>query len=134
MNSTLMSFRYFRGEFCTLEDLKINFVNKPYSEYKEAVKEWRKGVSVFALEEMKDGRIQIRDKYKQYEQAYKNVQEILHSRIEKYCESSDGMQTATQKSAIVQNALGGLVLMHRQYVPVMLQERMGERTWDYDTQ
>ena len=24
--------------------------------------------------------------------------------------------------------------MHRQYVPVMLQERMGMSTWDYDTQ
>lgn len=34
MNSTLMSFRYYKGEFCTKEDLKINFANKPYDEYK----------------------------------------------------------------------------------------------------
>ena len=44
------------------------------------------------------------------------------------------MQTSIQKSAITQNALGGLVMMHRQYLPVMLQERMGMSTWDYDTQ
>lgn len=49
MNSTLMSYRYYKGEFTTLEDLKINYVNKPYSEYKAAVKEWRKGLSVFSL-------------------------------------------------------------------------------------
>lgn len=134
MNSTLMSFRYYKGEFCTLEDLKINFMNKPYSEYKAAVKEWRKGVSVFALQEIRDDKVQIKEKYKEYERAYKAVEGILHSRIEKYCESADGMQTSTQKAAITQNALGGLVLMHRQYVPVMLQERMGMSTWDYDTQ
>lgn len=134
MNSTLMSYRYYKGEFTTLEDLKINYINKPYSEYKAAVKEWRKGVSVFSLQEIRDGKIQIKDKYKQYESAYKAIEDILHSRIEKYCESADGMQTSIQKSAITQNALGGLVMMHRQYLPVMLQERMGMSSWDYDTQ
>ena len=134
MNSTLMSYRYYKGEFTTLEDLKINYVNKPYSEYKAAVKEWRKGVSVFSLQEVRDGKVQIKDKYKQYESAYNAIKDILHSRIEKYCESADGMQTSIQKSAITQNALGGLVMMHRQYLPVMLQERMGMSTWDYDTQ
>ena len=57
MNSTLMSYRYYKGEFTTLEDLKINYVNKPYSEYKAAVKEWRKGVSVFSLQEVRDGKV-----------------------------------------------------------------------------
>lgn len=134
MNSTLMSFRYYKGEFCTKEDLKINFANKPYDEYKQALKEWNEGVSVYSLHTMKDGEMHIRDKYKQYEQAYKTILPILKSRIETYAESADGMQTQTQKSAMTANFLGACVLQHRQYLPVMLQERWGDASWNMETQ
>lgn len=134
MNSTLMSYRFYKGEFCTKEDLKINFINKPLSEYKKALKEWHKGVSIFSLQEIKNGYVVIKDKYKQYEKAYNQVLPVLHARIQKYSASADGMQTSTQKSAITQNALGAFVMMHRQYLPTMLQERWSHETWDYDTQ
>ena len=52
MNSVLMSYRFYNGEFCTKEDLKINYINKPYKEYKEAIKEWNKGVSLYSIHEM----------------------------------------------------------------------------------
>lgn len=44
------------------------------------------------------------------------------------------MQTETQKSAIMSNVFGAFVLMHRQYLPVMLQERFGNANWDESMQ
>ena len=52
MNSVLMSYRFYNGEFCTKEDLKINYINKPYKEYKTALKEWNKGVSLYSIQSL----------------------------------------------------------------------------------
>lgn len=134
MNSVLMSYRFYNGEFCTKEDLKINYINKSYKEYKQALKEWKKGVSLYSIHDMKDGKVIIRKGYEQYEQYFKNIEDILKNRILNYCESSDGMQSETQKSAIMSNVFGAFVLMHRQYLPVMLQERFGNANWDESMQ
>ena len=134
MNSVLMSYRFYNGEFCTKEDLKINYINKPYKEYKTALKEWNKGVSLYSIHEMQDGKIGIRKGYEQYEHYFKIIEDIVKHRILNYCESSDGMQSETQKSAIMSNVFGAFVLMHRQYLPVMLQERFGNANWDESMQ
>ena len=44
------------------------------------------------------------------------------------------MATESQKAAITTNALGAAVLIHRQYFPLMLQERFGHTEWDDSTQ
>lgn len=134
MNSVLMSFRYYDGEFCTKEDIKLNFINKPREEYKKALKEWRKGKSVFSIYEMKDGVPRIKPEYENYKDAYDKIHDIIKNRILNYAESADGMMSETQKSAVTANALGAFVLMHRQYLPVMLQERFAKAQWDNSMQ
>jgi len=44
------------------------------------------------------------------------------------------MATNEQKAAITQNAIGALALIHRQYLPLTIQERFGDVVYDYDTQ
>lgn len=134
MNSVLMSFRYYDGDFCTKEDLKLNFLNKPREEYKKALNEWKKGKSVFSIYEIKDGRPQIKPEYSNYTEAYNKVHDIIKNRILNYAESADGMMSETQKSAITANVVGAFVLMHRQYLPVMLQERYAKAQWDNSMQ
>lgn len=134
MNSVLMSYRYYNGEFCTKEDLQTDYIHKPYSEYKEELKKWKSGVSAYSIHEMKEGELSIRQGYEQYQKSFLQIKDMLKNRIEKYCESYDGMQSETQKSAITSNILGAFVLMHRQYLPVMLQERFGHSVWDNSTQ
>jgi hypothetical protein len=42
------------------------------------------------------------------------------------------MATAAQKAAITQSWVGALILIHRQYLPLMLQERFSDPVYDYD--
>jgi hypothetical protein len=65
---------------------------------------------------------------------YDKVDYLVRSRIEKIAERADGMATAAQKAAITQSWVGALILIHRQYLPLMLQERFSDPVYDYDMQ
>lgn len=131
MVSTLMSFRYYNGHFITREDLLNNMYNATPEEYTKELAKWEDADSVYSAMYVDGYHIEIEDKYKN---AYKEVENVLHNRIQKYSESADGMATETQKAAITTNFLGAAVLTHRQYLPLMLTERFGEMVWDMDTQ
>lgn len=50
-------------------------------------------------------------------------------------QSADGQLTSLQKPVILANWAGQFVMMHRQYLPVVLQERwLMTRQWDYQAQ
>lgn len=42
--------------------------------------------------------------------------------------------TPAQKAFITFNCAGALIMMHRQYFPVMIQQRFGATVYDFDTQ
>jgi len=129
--STLMAYRYYDGHFITREDLANNMYNATPEEYTKALAEWEDGRSVYSVMSVDGHSIKIED---EFQNAYDEINDVLHNRIIKYSEAADGMATETQKAAITTNFLGAAVLTHRQYLPLMLTERFGEMTWDMDTQ
>nr|DAM86425.1 MAG TPA: hypothetical protein [Caudoviricetes sp.] len=129
--STLLSYKYYNGNFITKQDLDINMRNTSKEERKKAFKEWSKGVSAYSILSAKNHTLLVDEQYKD---AFYRAENVMRNRIIKYAESADGMQTATQKAQLNTSFLGSLLLIHRQYFPLMLQERFGEIVYDLDTQ
>ena len=133
MSSVLHSFRYVDGEFITSGDLKMMKYKLGKDGYKNKLKAWKKAKTLRScLHKNKDGNRIICDP--QYEDAFKKIQYVVKKRCIKYAEHADGMATKSQKAQIMQNWYGGFILLHRQYLPLMIQERFGETVYDYDIQ
>ena len=136
--SILHSFRFVDGEWVSKDMIYRNSVkikkeerkkwlNDKLNKYKDA----KKYDNLYSSITVKDGKFFIADENKR--KAYNdNIHHIVKSRIEKLAERADGMATKTQKAAITQSVLGAMVLVHRQYLPLMLQERFGKEVYDYD--
>jgi len=139
MTAVLLSYRYYEGEFQTEEDVRFANRNKSKEELRNIIKDFKHSKSLYTLLKVKeftneDGQkvfdVVVDDEYKK---AYDDVENVVHSRILKYAENADGIPTEEQKSQISTNFLGACVIMHRQYLPLMLQERYGPTVWDNDT-
>lgn len=131
MVSTLMSFKLLDGHFTTEEDIKLTNQHISKEDYDKLIDRWKNSKSVYEILSVKDGNLEIDPEYKDQ---FSEIEHVLHSRILKYAEAADGMATETQKAAITTNVLGAAVLTHRQYFPLLLQERFGHTIYDYDTQ
>lgn len=131
MLTVLMSYRCFRGRFMTEEDMKIQFYDKSKEERKQLLKEWKQGACLYDVMDTSDGTLKIQE---DYQQAYDRDKSKIHARISKWAEDADGMATPTQKAAFSSQIIGSLILIHRQYLPLMLQQRYGHTTYDMDTE
>ena len=135
--SVLYSYRYIDGKFMTKNDIRNNrwMHGDTKQQQKEwldkELKKWKQGITLYDAIKVKNNQLTVDDEYKQ---AYDNIDYIVKSRIEKFSEAADGMATDAQKAAITQSAIGALALIHRQYLPLTIQERFGEVVYDYDTQ
>lgn len=136
--SILHSFRFVDGEWVSKDILYRNSVKVK----KEDRKKWlddklkkyknaKKYDNLYSSITVKDGKFFISDEKKR--KAYNdNIHHIVKSRIEKLAERADGMATKTQKAAVTQGIIGAMILVHRQYLPLMLQERFSKEVYDYD--
>lgn len=129
--SVLLSYRYYKGAFYTKEDLDINLMNVSKEERKKAFKEWRKGKTAYDILSAKKRYLEVDS---DYANAFEAIENVLRNRIIKYSESADGMMTETQKAQITTTFLGSMALIHRQYLPLMGQERFGSTIYDMDIQ
>lgn len=139
-DSILHSYRFVDGEWVTEDKLYAMSARIPKSNRdkwlkdklgKYNSKETRKKHNLYTSISVKNGRFYIQDEAKR--NAYnENVHHEVTSRIEKIAERADGMATQTQKAAITQSMIGSFVLIHRQYLPLMIQERFTEEVYDYD--
>lgn len=131
MVSTLMSYKLLNGHFTTEEDIKLTNKHTSEEELNKILDEWKNSKSIYEILSVKDGELDVD---KEYKKQFEEVEHAVHSRILKYAEAADGMATETQKAAITTNILGAATLTHRQYFPLLLQERFGHTVYDYDTQ
>lgn len=129
--ATVMSYRFVDGQFITQEDIHNRRFRLGEKKYKEFLDKWKRGKSLYSILTVKDGKLEVEEKYKK---AYKAAEFIIKERAQKFAEAADGMPTETQRAAISQAWIGAFVLIHRQYLPMSIQERFGERVYDYDTQ
>lgn len=140
LDSVLMSFRFVDGEFIT----KDMIVNKYYKmgtftggdEYKAKIRQFEKSKNLYAI--LKQSHNKKKGELftipKEYKQAFENAYYTITSRAQKYAAYADGTVTPAQKSFITFNYAGALIMMHRQYFPVMIQQRFGATVYDFDTQ
>lgn len=131
MTTVLMSHRFFRGKFVSKEDI-LNMLEASNEEGKtRLLNEWKQGKVLYSIFSVKDGHLQIDEEYKK---AYDVSKNMVYHRINKTAESADGMATETQKAAITTNFFGAAVLTHRQYLPLMIQQRFLPMIYDFDMQ
>ena len=130
--ATVMSYRYVDGQFVTKEDIILSRKSLGESVYARKLDAWNKGKNLYSILSVKNGKLDIKDE--QYRKAYEQVRPIVKARSQKYAEAADGMATDLQKAAITQGWAGTFILIHRQFMPLVIQERFGPRVYDYDTQ
>lgn len=131
MVTILMAHRYMDGKFVSREDV-LNRLEASSKEGEKALLEkWNQGKTLYSIFKVNNGELEIDPEYKKAFEAVKNV---VYNRINKTAESADGMATETQKAAITTNFFGAAVLTHRQYLPLMIQQRFLPQVWDFDMQ
>lgn len=131
MLTVLMSYQMYNGEFLTEEELNVRLWDKDKSVRKNAERERRKGIYLYDVIKTDSGYLEIEDDYKE---AYKKIEAKVKAKINKWSEDADGMATETQKAAITTNFVGAAILTHRQYLPLMLQNRFGHTVEDMDVE
>ena len=131
MVSILMNHHYVNGKFLSREDIRNSrYLYSSKKEFNDAMKEWKKGPNLYKLLKAKNHRLTIEDKYKS---AFQDAFDVIKDRVQKTSEYADGMATDLQRAAITQSVLGALVLIHKQYLPLIIQRYFGKRVYDYDT-
>lgn len=130
--SVLHSFRFVDGEFISEDLIYRNAAKLPkeqrQSYLNKALKEYKNAPHLRQFIKVKDHKFTVTN----HKESYDKVDYLVRSRIEKIAERADGMATAAQKAAITQSWVGALILIHRQYLPLMLQERFSDPVYDYD--
>lgn len=138
MLTVIMSYQMYNGEFLTEEELKLKLWDKSVEEKKAAELERRNGIYLYDVMKTNKGHLEIYDPKglsdNEYKRAYDKIKSKLDSKINKWAEDADGMATETQKAAITTNFVGAAILTHRQYLPLVLQNRFGHTIEDMDTE
>ena len=132
--SVFMSYRYVDGKFVTKDDILMSQYkggNNRKSYVKQKLNEWENGACLYDVISSKDHKLVCDERYKQ---AFEDIKHIVINRAQKYSEHADGMATEEQKAMITRGIIGSAILIHRQYLPLMVQERFGHSVYDYDTQ
>lgn len=133
MTTILMAHRYMDGKFLSKEDVLNKLEASTEEGKKKLLERWEKGKTLYSVFNVnKNGELEITDR--QYRDAFAASENTIYNRINKTAESADGMATETQKAAITTNFFGAAVLTHRQYLPIMIQQRFLPQVWDFDTQ
>ena len=127
MISTLHSFRIVDKEFITKEGINRKYW-KDENVRDTKLEEYKYAENLYDLLYVNDdGDIQIDPKY---QQQYDKIKDFVRNRVLTYSENADGIATPSQKAAITTSFWGQAILMHRQYFPLMLQERYGETVYN----
>lgn len=131
MVSEYMSYRYVDGEFITKADLYYDRRQLGEAVFKEKLRKFKSAKSLYSVLKAQNGHLECDPEYKK---AWQKIRYQAKSRAQKTSENADGMATTLQRNALTQNIIGALVQMHRQYLPLMMQEAYGKQVYDYDTQ
>lgn len=136
----LLETRYLDGQFVTrgdlLNDRDLSDDAKLNDDvYKEKLKKWQSAKTLWSLlkvKKSKDGGYYLGIEDQDINAAFNKHLSTVKARCEKTAENADGMATAIQKANFSRTWIGTFVVMHRQYLPLMLQERYGGTVWDND--
>lgn len=141
--ATLLSYRYVDGQFMTKHMIEEKRLTVGEEEYKRLMKEFKKSdVNAYNIFEgdskawkrkinSNDTKLKVKEQYKV---AWEKVKHTAANKALKNAEQADGMATRLQKAMMTRNFLGAFILIHRQYIPLMLQQTWGKRVYDFDAE
>lgn len=116
LDAVMYNHKYVNGEFICKEDYLDKYGDNEQTRYK-----WHKYKSAMDCIEYKNGKLRTIDQSMQ--EAWDKSKHKIYNIARAISSSADGQLTPLQKAQFTQNAFGGLVMMHRQYIPVVLSER-----------
>lgn len=139
--ATLLSYRLVDGKFITRHEIEESRISLGEEEYNRLITEFKKSKTNaynVILDDSeykhpfktKDKKIQIKSEFKD---AWEDIKNRAMLTALKNAEDADGIATRLQKAMMTRNAIGAFVLIHRQYIPLMLSKIFGKRVYDYDT-
>lgn len=143
MVATLLSYRLVNGQFMTKHMIEESRADLGEEKYKELMKEFKKSkVNAYNIFEgdskiwkgdvnSNDTKLHVKEEYRE---AWEQIKHVAANKAIKNAEQADGMATRMQKAMMTRNFIGAFVLIHRQYIPLMLQQTFGKRVYDYDAQ
>lgn len=128
LGSVMSNFRFVNGEFINHEQ----FITK-YSNEKDILDSWDSYPNIFDCIQYKNGTIQVVDD--KYKTAWDKSKDLIGNTARVLSQSADGQLTPLQRAMMSSTILGSMAMMHRQFLPLIMQERfMQDRIWDYNTQ
>ena len=127
LNSVMLNFRYFNGEFLTMEQFMQNYKNNEA----EGKAVWSTLPTSYDVVNVENGIIKVDPKYAK---AFEAKKFVIKNTAATMAATADGMLTPLQRTQMQANAWGALCMMHRQYLPNLIQERLTmKKHYDYNT-
>ena len=128
LNSVMYNYKKVNEEFICKED----YYNK-YGKTESTKQAWKKYKSAYDSVEYVNGQIQVKDQNDK--EAWEKARYIIGRTSQNLGASADGTLTALQKAQFTSNVFGSMAMMHRQYLPLALQEKWSmDLQWDYTSQ
>lgn len=128
LNSVMYNYKNVDGHFISKEEF---FRKNGYND--KAKDKWSKAKSFKASIKMIGGILQAINSKDQ--KAVDEIKFTIGNTARTLAASADGQLTSLQKAQFSANAFGAICMMHRNYIPALLQERLTmKRQWDYTSQ
>lgn len=128
LNCIMYDYKYIDGKFMSHEA----YYSK-YGRNDETKSRWKKAKSFKALTKFSAGKIVAVSE--EYQSAVDNAKSNIGNTARALAGAADGQLTPLQRSQMSANVFGAMCMMHRQYIPIILQQSfLMERQWDYQSQ
>lgn len=128
LNCVMYDYKLIDGQFMHHEA----YYNK-YGKTDETRQIWKKAKSFKALTKFSAGKIVATSP--DYQSAIDKITPIIGNAARQLSGSADGQLSPLQRAQMSANVFGAMCMMHRQYIPIILQQSFTmDRQWDYQTQ
>lgn len=128
LNSVMYNYKNVNGVFLSKEE----YFNK-YGRTEDTKDNWKKYKSFKASIKFVNGELKAIDSKDQY--AVNKAKFTVGNTAKNLAASADGQLTPLQKAQFTTNVFGAMCMMHRQYIPIIMQERWTmSKQWDYTSQ
>lgn len=128
LNSVMYNYRNVNGTFMSKEQYFSKF-----GRTEDTIDNWKKYKTFKGSIKFVGGRILAKDTKDQ--KAVRSIEHTIGNTAKNIAASADGMLTSLQRAQFTTNVFGAMCMMHRQYIPILMQERWTmEKQWDYTSQ
>lgn len=124
--SILDNYHLVDGKFISEDQLKSSRYLYTDEEYEEKYRQYKTGVTLYSQMKVVDKELVFPSSYDEH------TNHIITNQIQKIAEYADGMATPLQRAAITRSWVGCFIMIHKQFLPLILQRAFGKRVYDYD--